>query len=252
MFSHDFLLLPHPIRPFMKKPIALILLVVPITLKSQNFQLHYDFGKGREFFTATFEMFRPDTLGSTFWFVDLDFDFPGNPRSMSGAYLEFSRDFYIPGLRKMAAFDQLTFHIEYNDGFTAYKDTGDYMTAASYNSIFLTGFSHPLKIGRFVLTTQWLCRFPRGMDIPDFQITLVWVQPVFKGRVLLTGFIDLWSQDKVYDPDKKELVFQTEPQLWFMLTPKIAVGGEVEIIRNFPVGPVDWKLLPTLGFRWEF
>jgi hypothetical protein len=90
------------------------------------------------------------------------------------------------------------------------------------------------------------------MDIPDFQITLVWVQPVFKGRVLLTGFIDLWSQDKVYDPDKKELVFQTEPQLWFMLTPKIAVGGEVEIIRNFPVGPVDWKLLPTLGFRWEF
>jgi hypothetical protein len=43
-----------------------------------------------------------------------------------------------------------------------------------------------------------------------------------------------------------------EPQIWFMITPRIAVGGEVEIDKNFPAGPAGWQLFPTLGFRWEF
>jgi hypothetical protein len=237
----------------MKKIIVLFLLCTPLFSNAQNLQLHYDFGEDRKFYTATLEMFKPDTLGSTFWFVDFDFNFPGSPRSMSSAYWEISRDFYIPGLRKNPVFDQLTFHLEYNDGFAAYKeDTSDYMGSFSYNSVFLAGFSHPLKIGQVVLTTQWLCRIPRGMDVPDFQFTVVWFQPVCKGKVLLTGFVDLWSQDKMSNPDKKELVFQTEPQLWYLVTPKIALGGEIEISKNFPVGPNEWEFSPTLGFRWEF
>ena len=226
--------------------------ILPLTIFAQNLQLHYDFGKERKFFTATLEMFRPDTLGSTFWFVDFDFNFPGNPRSMSAAYWEISRDFYIPWFKNTVALKDLGFHLEYNDGFTAYKDSGNIMGAASYNSVFLTGFSYPVKIGKVVLTTQWLCRMPRGMDVPDFQFTVVWFQPLFDKRILLTGFMDLWSQDKMHDPDNKELVFQTEPQLWYMITPKIALGGEVEISKNFPVGPDAWQIKPTLAFRWEF
>jgi hypothetical protein len=236
----------------MKKIIAFLLTLTPIIINAQNLQLHYDFGEDRKFLTATLEMFKPDTLGSTFWFVDFDFDLPGNPRSMSAAYWEVSRDFYIPGLRKNPTFDELTFHLEYNDGFMAYKVADDTLGAVSYNSVFLTGFSHPVKIGQLVLTTQWLCRMPRGMDVPDFQFTLVWFQPVLKGKVLLTGFADLWSQDKILTPDHKELVFQTEPQLWYMITPHIALGGELEISKNFPVGPNEWEFRPTLGFRWEF
>jgi len=171
---------------------------------------------------------------------------------MSAAYWEIAREFYIPGLRKNPAFDQLTFHLEYNDGFTAYKVSEDTLGAASYNSVFLTGFSHHLKIGQFVLTTQWLFRLPRGMNSPDFQLTLVWFQPVIGGKFLLTGFADLWSQDKLMNPDQKELVFQTEPQLWYMVTSKIALGGEIEISKNFPAGPNEWELMPALGFRWEF
>jgi len=237
----------------MKIIIVLVLLFISCIVKSQNLQMHYDFGEDRKFYTATLEMFKPDTLGSTFWFVDFDFNFPGSPRSMSAAYWEISRDFYIPGLRKNPAFDQLTFHIEYNDGFTAYKeDTSDLMGSFTYNSVFLTGFTHPIRVGQVVLTSQWLCRMPRGMDVPDFQFTLIWFRPVFKGKVLITGYADFYSQDKISDPDKKELVFQTEPQLWYLISPKIALGGEIEISKNFPFGPDEWKLMPTLGFRWEF
>ena len=236
----------------MKKTVILFLLCFPLFVRAQNLQLQYDFSEDRKFYTATLEMFKPDTLGSTFWFVDFDFNFPGSPRSMSAVYGEISRDFYIPGLRKNPIFDKLTFHIEYDDGFMAYKDTGDYMGSASYNNVFLAGFSHPVKIGQVVLTTQWLCRIPRGMDVPYFQFTIVWFQPVLRGKVLLTGFLDIWSQDKIADPDHKELVLQSEPQLWYMLTPKIAFGGEIEISKNFPVGPHKWEFRPTLGFRWEF
>lgn len=230
----------------------MFLLLIPVGVWAQNLQLHYDFGKERKFYTATLEMFKPDSLGSTFWFVDFDFNFPGKPRSMSAVYGEISRDFYIPWLKNEPALQKLGFHIEYDDGFTAFRDSGNMMGAASYNRVFLTGFSYPVKIGQVVLTTQWLCRMPRGMDVPDFQFTVVWFQPLFSNKVLFTGFIDLWSQDKVLNPDKKELVFQTEPQLWFLLRPRFGLGGEAEISRNFPVGPHAWQVNPTLAVRWEF
>ena len=236
----------------MKYLLLLIFLLGPVALTGQNAQLHYDFGKDRKFFTATFEMFKPDTLGSTFWFIDLDVDFPGKPRSMSAAYLEFSREFYLPWLKKNKTLKDLAFHLEYNDGFGAYGDSSDRMNAFSYNSVFLTGFSYPVHLGPVTLTTQWLLRLPRGMNRPDFQFTLVWFQPLFGNRVMFTGFADLWSQDQLADPDHKELVFQTEPQLWYLLNPHLAIGGEVEISRNFPYGPNPWLASPTLGFRWEF
>jgi len=236
----------------MKKTSLLLALFLPHVLSAQNLQLHYDFGNERKFYTATLEMFRPDTMGSTFWFVDLDFNFPGNPRSMSAAYWEISRDFYIPWIQDVAFLQGTGFHLEYNDGFTAFEDSSQFMSAASYNSVFLAGFSYPVTIGKVSLSTQLLCRMPRGMDTPDFQFTVVWFQPLFRNRVLFTGFMDLWSQDKVSFTDDKELVFQTEPQLWFLVTRKIGLGGEAEISRNFPVGPNAWQICPTLAFRWEF
>lgn len=235
----------------MKRLIVLIIALSPVILKSQNLQLHYDFGNDRKFYTATFEMYRPDTLGSTFWFIDFDFDFPGSPRSMSAAYLEIAREFYIPFLRRNSVFDQLTFHLEYNDGFTAFKESDNSLTAASFNNVFLTGFSHPVKFGEFILTTQWLLRLPRASDSPDFQITLVWFQPILKNRVIITGFADLFSQDKL-DGSAKELIFQTEPQFWYMFTSKLGIGSEFEISRNFPFGYQPWKLRPTLALRWDF
>jgi hypothetical protein len=236
----------------MKTILTGFFIVVPILALSQNLQLHYDFGEDRKFFTSTLEMFKPDTLGSTFWFVDFDFNFPGSPRSMSAAYWEISREFYIPMLRNNPVLKNMGVHFEYNDGFTAFGDSATVMRAASYNSVFLTGLSHPIKIGKVILTTQLLCRIPRGMDVPDFQFTLVWFHHIFKDKILLTGFLDLWSQDKVAEPDHKELVFQTEPQLWYSVSSHIAFGGEVEINKNFPIGPNEWEIMPTFGFRWEF
>ncbi len=241
----------------MKSILLTCLILLSVSTFAQNLQLHYDFGKDRRFLTATLEMFKADTLGSTFWFADFDhhsdFGYDSRFRSMSAAYWEISREFYIPGIKKIKGLEQLAFHIEYNDGFAAGSDTaGNIMTTFSFNSVFLSGFSYPVRIGNVILSTMLLCRLPRGMDDPDFQFTLTWFQPLWKNRILLTGFIDVWSQDKMADRDEKEIVFQSEPQVWFMITPHIAAGGEIEIDKNFPVGPSGWQLFPTLGLRWEF
>jgi hypothetical protein len=54
---------------------------------AQNLQLHYNTGKDRGYFNHTLEMFKPDTFGSTFLFVDLDYNMAGN-KTMSLAILK--------------------------------------------------------------------------------------------------------------------------------------------------------------------
>lgn len=61
----------------MKKLIIRMIPVVVMALVSfgaaaQNVQLHYDLGRGSA--TTTVEMFRADNAGSTFFFVDLDYN----------------------------------------------------------------------------------------------------------------------------------------------------------------------------------
>ena len=71
----------------MKKLLTLaLLLMAAIGASAQNVQLHYDLGRGlyneldktadsygRPTLTTTVEMFRPDSFGSTFFFIDLDY-----------------------------------------------------------------------------------------------------------------------------------------------------------------------------------
>ena len=52
---------------------------------AQNLQVFYDTGRGCV--TSTFEMFRPDGGGSTFFFVDFDY----SPNAV-GAYWEIARE----------------------------------------------------------------------------------------------------------------------------------------------------------------
>lgn len=61
-----------------------------------NAQLFYDFGSDREFVTLTLEMFKQDKWGSTYFFVDHDFNYDkmvvGEKNiAQGGTYTEISR-----------------------------------------------------------------------------------------------------------------------------------------------------------------
>ena len=71
----------------MKKLLLIAALIAfNLTAMAQNIQFHYDFGRslyseldkteqslGRPTLTTTVEMFRPDSYGRTFFFVDMDY-----------------------------------------------------------------------------------------------------------------------------------------------------------------------------------
>ena len=63
--------------------------------QAQNLQTFYDFGRGRNYITTTFEMFKADKFGDTFWFIDHYFadkyQRPLVASAANGSYFEIER-----------------------------------------------------------------------------------------------------------------------------------------------------------------
>ncbi len=208
---------------------------------AQNIQLHYDFGKAndngvnrdREYFTTTIEMFKPDSLGSTFFFVDLDYN---DENGMSFAYWEIYRKFTVPKVNFLAL------EIGFEDGM--------FIPAA-----WLVGPSVSFKLANFDISTSVFYRAERHAKTADFQFTGVWFSNFFNNKLTFSGFVDVWTADDFNDVGEREgkrTVFLTEPQLWFNATKWLALGGEVELSKNFFTFDGDIEIMPTLAVKWTF
>lgn len=209
----------------------------------QNIQLHYDMGDGRNYFTSTVEMFRPDSFGSTFFFIDMDYG--GENNGISLAYWEIARD-----LQFWKA--PVALHLEYNDGLAIFL--GDTLGEIFRQSWF-TGVSFPLRFGPLSFTTMVLYKSTKDSQGADVQWTNVWFLPLLEGKLFFTGYSDLWTEDSIFgnpSVDDKKWVFQTEPQLWYNFYRGFSAGGEIEISKNFIPGTNDWQFMPTLGLRVDF
>ena len=234
------------------------------TAPAQNIQLHHDLGRAlynglgdRQRLTTTFEMFRPDKAGSTFLFVDMDYQRDG----IKGAYWEIAREFTIG---TPTASSSWAAHAEYNGGLGSDKAS---KVATRYQHIALLGAAWNWHSADFSSTfsAQLMYRYsfkganPWDRPANSFQATAVWGK-TFAGKLLsFNGFFDLW-----HDKDARgELVFVTEPQLWINLNAvkgmegvNLSLGTEVEISNNFvydQYGRADkFYAIPTLGAKWTF
>lgn len=178
-------------------------------------------------------MFQPDAYGSTFWFVDMEYDLPTS-KGMSLAYWEIARNLSLP-------VDNLSATIQYNDGTAFFGSLGQ---------VWLAGLNYYLDLGGIGLPIDVLYRVSSGANSPDFQITTSWMVPFLHDRLEFSGFLDIWSQDS--GPDTKDIVVLAEPQLWYAVSDHVALGTEVEISKNFIFGETGIQALPTVGFRWIF
>ncbi len=105
--------------------ILTIMMLYVITAKSQNIQLHYDFGRDiysdeeseRQKVTITLEQFKADKWGSWFYFVDLDL----SRKETMAAYAKILREFSFGNESPFAA------HVEYDGGLGAHS--GSYQQA---------------------------------------------------------------------------------------------------------------------------
>ena len=107
----------------MKRLFSLAMLAMaafPCAVNAQNIQVHYDLGHSlyndidkRPSMTTTMEMFKPDRWGSTFAFIDLDYQRDG----VAGTYWEVAREFNLSKDKHWAA------HVEYNGGLSSDEET---------------------------------------------------------------------------------------------------------------------------------
>lgn len=235
-----------------------LLILISSISEAQNIQLHYDFGQfedgtKRNYPVGTFEMFRPDSLGYTFMFIDFEFNSPDRPAGVSSGYFELSREFYLPWFRHNKALKNLGLHIEYNDGSIIFPVNDSTTLGTNVGSSWLGGLGYPLRIGGFTLNTMLLYKYKRESDAPDFQITFAWFHMFWKQRITVSGFFDVWSQiDFTSNTGEKKLVLYAEPQVWYNVTRKLSIGSEFKLSKNFFPGSTRLEVFPTIGAKWSF
>ena len=150
----------------MRKLFLLALLSLAVWAgKSQNVQLHYDFGgalydkdlDGRPVLTSTVEMFKPDKWGSTYFFVDMDYTSKG----IASAYWEIAREL---------SFWKAPFsvHVEYNGGLS---------NQSSFNNAYLGGLTYTFNTKDFTkgFTLTGMYKYIQKSEKPNnFQLTGTW------------------------------------------------------------------------------
>ena len=207
---------------------------------AQNLQVQYDLSRG--YWTTTTEMFRPDSFGSTYFFVDLDL----NPR-MTGAYWEISREF---NFWQDTDWSWLSVHAEFNGGLSG---------AFSFNNCWLAGATYSGHSADFSKTWSLTASYKaipgtvglNGAKQPhNFQITGVWGINFLDGWCTFSGFFDFWRE--------VEYIFISEPQFWVNLNSikgwekiNLSLGGEVEFSVNF-AGYKGFYARPAIGAKWTF
>ena len=217
-----------------------------MNVSGQNVQLHYDMG--RSYLTSTVEMFKPDAGGSTFFFIDLNYD----PR-VTGAYFEISRELCF---WQESRADWLSVHLEYNGGL----DTVN----GSYNNSWLGGLTYSGHSDDWSKTWSFSAMYKAipgtlslmgKKSIHNFQITGVWNMDFFDHWLSFNGFVDFWKEARPWQGT--DYIFITEPQLWVNLNKlegweniNLSVGTEVELSANFVAK--GFHAMPTAALKWTF
>jgi hypothetical protein len=231
------------------KHFLILLVLIPAVFygNAQNVQLHYDFGSAmyskdyaaRPKLTSTVEMFKPDTWGSTFFFIDMDYTGDG----ISGGYWEIARE-----LRFWQ--NPFSVHLEYNGGLTSsFPFQNAYLGGATYtydNKDFSKGFSVSL-----------LYKYIQKHSEPhNFQLTGTWYLNFGRnGLFTFSGFADWWREKT----EVGEFIFMSEPQFWLNLNKlkglnqdfNLSLGSEVELINNFAMYKGIYAI-PTVAVKWTF
>ena len=213
-------------------------------LFSQNLQFHYDFRNSldkknpipRNFLVTTFEMFKPDKLGSTFMFID--FEFSGEKGNLNGVYAEIARTFKIKNF-------PIQPHVEFNGGIGF-----GYVIENAY----LLGGAYSFNCGNFFFNTYLAYKY-HNFAIPshDAQLTFVWDGTIINNKISIRGFADLWSVNRRgHDETGKKPVFYSEPQFWYNVNENFAIGTEVKLAYNFHWWTQRFKAFPTLGVKYNF
>ena len=217
--------------------------------QAQNLQTFWDFGRNHP--TTTFEMFKADEFGDTFWFIDHDYVTPeqrkaGVASAYNGTYFEIERGI---NFWQDSALKDLSGHIEY-DGSS--WGAGIFCFGAKY-FLHNADFSNTLSL--YLMYDHHI-----GVGSADIPIKFSWVWGMndlfgLKG-LTFKGFGDIWGNNSLFaDGTTANFSILTEPQLWMNLGSlfknHLDIGTEIELSYNF-AGNKGFMCNPCAGLRWTF
>lgn len=243
----------------MKKIFTIALLcIAALSATAQNIQVHYDFGRhintddihGRQDVTVTYETFKADKLGSWYYFIDADI----NKNGILGAYTELSREFTFA---KASANSSFAGHVEFDGGLS--KDAGQFQSAMligpawnGHSADWSKTYSVQMMYKQFFGQSGSMSS--RGYA--SFQLTGVWGINFANNKCTFSGFVDLWRGINAAN-GHGNLVFLTEPQFWYNVSPVFSVGTEWEMSNNFifltrsPFTNNKFYFNPTLAVKFN-
>ena len=221
----------------MKKLLTIFAILSAFAVNAQNLQLHRDFERGH--FTTTFEMFKMDKWGSTFTFIDFDYDAKDG---INQGYYEIAR---VLKTEKMP----IGLHVEYNGGVGNAGKVTDFPIDLGYtiNDAWILGANYSKGSAKWGFTTYAGYKSIKNADEANFQVTGSWYVNMLDGKMTFSGFADVWTDNGLSD----NTIFLAEPQLWYNVNEKFSFGGEVELANNF-AGVEEFKVRPTLAVKWNF
>lgn len=233
--------------------LSMLVLLPSLADAQTNLQLFYDFGRG--YATSTFEMYKGDNWGDSFFFIDHYYATRSNREghlgsAVNGSYFEIERGLNFWKDSKLKDF---YVHVEY-DGAT--WGSGLASLGAKY-AFHNDDFS---KTASVALMYDYNIG-PGSADLP-LKFTAVWGVNDLFGLQGLTfkGFLDFWGNNSQFYVDQftveeTHFTLLSEPQLWLNATaigiPNLNVGGEVEFSYNF-AGNKGFMCNPCLGVKWAF
>ncbi len=223
--------------------LAILFAAFFVTAQSQNVQVHYDLGENRNFFTTTVEMFKPDSWGSTFFFIDMDYssDARNVSNGVSLAYWEIARSFKWNENQKFQP------RAEYNGG--VLKLDGVNTPFIPIENAWLAGVERTFASADFskILTLQANYKHIQEKEDASFQLTAVWTIQMLEGKLTFNGFADFWKEEMFWGSKYR---FLSEPQLWYNASKNLSLGSEIELSNNFVAN--EFKVMPTLGLKYTF
>lgn len=245
-----------------------------------NIQIFYDFGslntacynERSNRITTTIELFYPDKWGSTFAFIDLDYNIhPSDPKNTPfQGYFEIAR---CLNFWSKTPIKDLSVQVEYNGGLGLYSGPMGAINGYPINHAALVGLNYCLhtKDYKNIFNIELLYKYivndyNKLRNSVPLQFTFVWGCDDFctAPGLRFSGFLDIWGEkllipdypkETITDPDQQSFVLISEPQLWYNVgrwfkCPNLHVGTEIEVSYNFTGSGV--MVNPCLGIKWNF
>ena len=230
--------------------LLLLLSIAPLSLLSQDLQLHYDF---RHYPTLYFQYFKNQDSGKAFikpgsFLLKIQADLQGQKHNIGQTYVQVSQSFrcWKPNI---------FLSLQYSGGLgvTEPKQYSFYITNAYSISL-----AHPFQWKGAWLSAVLGCKYiPYSKPTYDPLFTLYWWTAYFHYKLEFSGNFSTWTENKDHgdtypaDQQGKRFFFFGEPQMWYNINKILSLGTKLNLYYHIYTTDGLLQAYPTAAVRFK-